>query len=89
VKKSFRYFRDGISLPVALFLFAAVVVNLATANAQEPLQTPNKPVASESVSQRYQIQLKIDFDALSYAGSEQVRWINHGDHATAVLYFHL
>ena len=25
----------------------------------------------------YQIQLKLDFDALSYAGSERVRWINH------------
>jgi hypothetical protein len=38
---------------------------------------------------RYQIQLKLDFDGLSYSGSERVRWINHGDHATAVLYFHL
>lgn len=38
---------------------------------------------------RYQIQLKLDFDALSYAGSERVRWVNHGERATAVLYFHL
>lgn len=89
MKKSFHYFRDGIPLPVALFLFTAVVVSLATANAQEPLQTSNKVAPIESVSQRYQIQLKIDFDALSYAGSERVRWMNHGEHATAVLYFHL
>ena len=37
----------------------------------------------------YQIQLKLDFDAGSYSGSERVRWINRGDRATAVLYFHL
>ena len=51
-------------------------------------QTPSS-VATEAVRQRYQIQLKIDFDALSYSGSERVRWINHGDHPAAVLYFHL
>ena len=28
---------------------------------------------------RYQIQLKLDFDALSYSGSERVRWVNHSD----------
>ncbi|HEX4899891.1 MAG TPA: M1 family aminopeptidase [Pyrinomonadaceae bacterium] len=38
---------------------------------------------------RYQIELKIDVDALSYSGSERVRWINRGDHATSTLYFHL
>jgi hypothetical protein len=37
----------------------------------------------------YQIELKIDFDALSYSGSERVRWINRGDHASSTLYFHL
>lgn len=38
---------------------------------------------------RYQIELKIDVDGLSYSGSERVRWINRGDHATSTLYFHL
>jgi hypothetical protein len=38
---------------------------------------------------QYQIQLKIDFDALSYVGSEKVVWINHSDHPASVLYFHL
>ncbi len=45
--------------------------------------------AKDTRRHHYQIQLKLDFDALSYAGSERVRWINHSDHATAVLYFHL
>lgn len=38
---------------------------------------------------RYQIHLKLDFDALSYSGNERVVWVNQGEHATAVLYFHL
>jgi hypothetical protein len=37
----------------------------------------------------YRIQLKLDFDALSYAGSEHVLWVNHGEHASGALYFHL
>ena len=45
--------------------------------------------STETKRQRYQIQLKLDFDALSYAGSERVLWFNHGEHAAAVLYFHL
>jgi len=37
----------------------------------------------------YKIDLKIDFDKLSYAGSERVRWVNRGEKPTSVLYFHL
>jgi hypothetical protein len=88
VKKVFRYFRKVRPVPVSLFLCVWALMSLAVANAQEP-QTSKNETSSEAVSQRYQIQLKIDFDALSYAGSERVRWINHGDHATTVLYFHL
>jgi hypothetical protein len=50
--------------------------------------TAKVPAAIE-VRPRYQIQLKLDFDALSYSGSERVLWINRGTDATAVLYFHL
>jgi hypothetical protein len=38
---------------------------------------------------RYQIQLQLDFDALSYSGSERVLWVNRGEHPNATLYFHL
>lgn len=38
---------------------------------------------------RYRIQIKLDFDARSYTGSQRVRWVNNGDRATSVLYFHL
>ena len=64
------------------------LVSLAAANAQQ-LPSPKEATPAEAARQRYDIQLKIDFDALSYAGSERVRWVNRGDHATAVLYFHL
>ncbi|HET9478983.1 MAG TPA: M1 family metallopeptidase [Pyrinomonadaceae bacterium] len=37
----------------------------------------------------YTIDIKIDFDRLSYTGTETVRWINHGDKSASVLYFHL
>ena len=37
----------------------------------------------------YKIDLKIDFDKLSYTGSERVRWVNRGEKSTSVLYFHL
>ena len=37
----------------------------------------------------YKIDLKIDFDKRSYSGVERVRWINRGEKATSVVYFHL
>lgn len=45
--------------------------------------------AQEVEHSRYQIQLKLDFDALSYTGSERVRWVNHSNRTNSVLYFHL
>ncbi|MGH9932972.1 MAG: hypothetical protein ACREA9_27615 [Pyrinomonadaceae bacterium] len=48
---------------------------------------PHRP--SEIKRPHYRIQLKLDFDALSYAGSERVVWVNHSDRASTVLYFHL
>lgn len=41
------------------------------------------------LAHHYQIQLKLDFDARSYTGSENVRWVNHDDHSASVVYFHL
>src|SRR5262245_39999354 len=37
----------------------------------------------------YKIELKIDFDKLTYFGSERVRWINRGEKPTSLIYFHL
>ena len=38
---------------------------------------------------RYKIDLKIDFEHLTYTGSETVRWINRGEKPSSVIYFHL
>ncbi len=38
---------------------------------------------------RYEISLKLDFDARSYSGQERVRWVNRSDHSISLLYFHL
>jgi hypothetical protein len=38
---------------------------------------------------RYNIDLKLDFEALSFTGTERVRWINHGEKPAPVIYFHL
>ena len=37
----------------------------------------------------YKIDLKIDFENLTYTGTERVRWINRGEKPTSIIYFHL
>lgn len=38
---------------------------------------------------RYDIELKLDFDGLSYTGTERVKWTNRTEQATSAIYFHL
>ena len=38
---------------------------------------------------KYQINLNIDFDRLSYTGSQRVTWVNRGDKPNSTIYFHL
>jgi hypothetical protein len=38
---------------------------------------------------RYKIDFKIDFDRLAYTGTQTVRWVNHGEKPSSVIYFHL
>ncbi|HSS19092.1 MAG TPA: M1 family aminopeptidase [Pyrinomonadaceae bacterium] len=64
---------------VSLLMLIGFVSHSASASLQE----------TTAQRHRYQIQLKIDFDALTYTGSEQVRWVNRGDHPANTLYFHL
>lgn len=73
-----------LSLSLSLLLLAGVSPNIAT-----PASAAEELAPIEASRHRYQIQLKIDFDALSYTGSERVRWVNRGNDATSVLYFHL
>ncbi|HET8781634.1 MAG TPA: M1 family aminopeptidase [Pyrinomonadaceae bacterium] len=58
-----------------LFLFVFVLIAVHNVNAQ--------------TRHAYKIDLKIDFDKLSYTGLERVRWVNRGEKPSSVLYFHL
>lgn len=61
-----------------LFCVLFCAINL---NAQTPADGPER--------HRYKIDLKIDFDKLTFTGEESVRWINYGEKPTSIIYFHL
>jgi Peptidase family M1 domain len=65
----------------------AVLMLLSLCAAPVHPQTRETTPAADRL--QYQIKLKLDFENRAYSGSERVRWINRGDHPTAVLYFHL
>jgi len=69
-----------------LMLCVLVSVCVAAASYQEiNAQTPPKSVEKHF----YKIELKIDFDNLTYTGIERVRWINHSEKPSSIVYFHL
>src|SRR6266446_4864834 len=67
-----------------LVLFLAALVASSTAAQTQTRQ----PISTEKHS-RYQIKLALDFDNRTYTGTERVRFVNHGEHPTSTLYFHL
>jgi Peptidase family M1 domain len=75
----------------------SLVVCITLTSLQVPLypqqfsqQKPSaQTIEKRRTSSRYQIQLKIDFDGLSYSGLEHVRWTNDDDRPASALYFHL
>jgi hypothetical protein len=73
---------------VKFSVFFFLLLAGALLNAQTP-SAARAPAPIETARHRYQIQLKIDFDELSYTGSERVQWVNRGNDSTSVLYFHL
>ncbi|HCX29878.1 MAG TPA: hypothetical protein DHU55_08950 [Blastocatellia bacterium] len=89
MKNVFRSSLQRFSGPIAVLLVGGALVSPPKANAQQQIPPATQSAAKGVTSQRYQIQLKLDFDELSYTGSERVYWTNRGDHATSALYFHL
>jgi hypothetical protein len=71
---------DKNSVVFLALLFMALMAAAET-------QAQQKQTTSER--HRYQIDLRIDFDHLSFTGVERVRWINKGEKPANVLYFHL
>jgi len=76
-----------LSAESCLFVALVFIVLIAPSisRSQNQLQSAGEP----SARHKYIIQFNIDFDNLSYTGSERVRWINHSEKSTSVIYFHL
>lgn len=66
---------------VFAFCFLCIFCGLAAAQ--------TKADAEPAERHRYRIDIKIDFEKLSYTGTETVRWINGGEKPASVIYFHL
>src|SRR5215467_8834619 len=69
--------KSHVTLLGVLLLLAPVI-----ARAQD-----REPAAAERL--RYTIKLAINFDEHTFTGIEKVHWVNHGDHATSTIFFHL
>ena len=74
--------------PVMVCLLLVNLVAPAPAQPQAPNSLPKQNERPKSHA-HYRIQLKIDFDELSYSGVETVRWTNDSDRPTSAIYFHL
>lgn len=74
-----------------------VVVALLLTGTQSHVNSQVSPAAPASKTSanterrrpKYQVNLALDLDRGTYTGSERVRWINRGDRATSVVFFHL
>ena len=68
-------------------MFVLMMLAVCVAAAAQELNTQTPSEAAER--HRYKIDLKIDFDNLTYTGVERVSWINRGEKPTSIIYFHL
>ncbi|MCA1593088.1 MAG: hypothetical protein LC754_10640 [Acidobacteria bacterium] len=71
-------------MPFALCFCAAALLRAQGVPAS---QHQTKNAAAEHA--RYQINVRLDFDARSYEGTERVRWVNRDTRPASVIYFHL
>jgi hypothetical protein len=72
----------GVNFSIVVILAALLVSSIAGKNQTRPPLTPEKRI-------HYRIQLSLDYENRTYAGTEHVRWVNRGDHPTSTLFFHL
>ena len=75
------------STPGDLLMLCVLVSVCVAAASYHELNAQTTPKPSDINS--YKIDLKIDFDRLTYTGVERVRWVNRGEKASSVVYFHL
>jgi hypothetical protein len=79
---------SNLVIPATL-LFLSVGVICATGELVGQDAFAQKEAPKQFSHPRYDIQLKLDFDGLSYSGTEKVTWTNRTEQGTSVLYFHL
>ena len=73
---------------IACCLLAVLMFPMMTSQTILAVHTRTQKSAGDE-RHRYSIDLKLDFENLSYSGSERVRWFNRGDKPTSFVYFHL
>src|ERR1041384_491144 len=64
-------------------LMLCVLVSVCVAATYQEINAQTLP------NHAYKIDLKIDFDHLTYTGVERVRWVNRGEKPSSIIYFHL
>ena len=77
------------TLVLLLSVVVGTLVFTAYASASTYVQEPNKQRSAKVQRHNYRIDFNIDFENLTYTGTERVRWINRGEKPTSVIYFHL
>ena len=73
----------ALCVKYSLVFILMIYVSLSAVAQNETSQTQSEPRT------RYQLQIAIDFEKRSYTGTERVRFVNRGEHAVSVLFFHL
>jgi Peptidase family M1 domain len=71
-----------VNFSFVVILAALLVSSIAGKNQTRQPRTPEKRI-------HYRIQLSLDYENRTYTGTENVRWVNRGDHPTSTLFFHL
>src|ERR1043166_8953121 len=85
---NFSGHRERYSTGLLLILFVLCSYGIVPLGRAAVRNQVRRPTSAEK-RLRYDIKLAINFDERTYTGSEQVHWVNHGDHATSTIFFHL
>ncbi len=73
----------------AVFVSASGASTVSGAGRRRQTQTDAAVKAKDDERTLYRINIRLDFDARSYEGTESVRWMNRDDRPASVVYFHL
>ncbi|MDT7543277.1 MAG: hypothetical protein QOE33_3181 [Acidobacteriota bacterium] len=73
-----------------IFVATCIACTLVAATRAQVRVQPTQIVGATTKERtRYRIDLAVDFDARTFAGTERVRWVNRDDRPASALYFHL